>query len=91
MGLLRNYTCINLSGGGVALMAFFRLRNDEQKQDELVEWIAEAQKEWLLAKNQLNEISDPELIDYAVYRLNEAERRYMYLLKKAGKEKVGCV
>lgn len=71
-------------------MIFFRFRNrkmvppdDQERENELVEQIELARKEWDLAKCQLDQMSEPELVDYAIYRLQAAERRYMYLLKKA--------
>ena len=71
-------------------MAFFRCRRrkiapptEGEKNRELVEQIDKARKEWDLAQSQLDQMSEPDLIDYAVYRLQAAEKRYMYLLKKA--------
>lgn len=71
-------------------MAFFRSRHrklsppsEEEREEELVIQIDKARKEWNVAQSQLDQMSDPELIDYAVYRLKAAEKRYMYLLKKA--------
>lgn len=76
-------------------MAFFRFRNREimpptekERNHELVEQIDKAKKEWDTAQHQLEQMSEPELIDYAVYRLQAAERRYMYLLKKASEKGV---
>lgn len=57
---------------------------DEQDEgDELVKQIDKAKKEWNVARCQLDQMSEPDLIDYAVYRLQAAEKRYMYLLKTA--------
>ena len=72
-------------------MTFFRSRrrrqpsppSEEEREEELVIQIDKARKEWDVAQIQLAQMSDPELIDYAVYRLKAAEKRYMYLLKKA--------
>lgn len=71
-------------------MAFFHLRShklspasEEEQEKELVLQIDKAREEWDMAKCQLDQMNEPELIDYAVYRLKAAEKRYMYLLKKA--------
>ncbi|NMD42185.1 MAG: DUF2508 family protein [Firmicutes bacterium] len=45
-----------------------------------------ARLEWRSARNRFNQISDPDLIDHAIYDLEAAERRYIYLLKKAREE-----
>jgi len=45
--------------------------------------IAAAKREWEAAKNYFEYVSEPELIDYAVFALEAAKRKYMYLLKKA--------
>lgn len=76
-------------------MAFFHFRrrkateppSEQDEKKDLVIQIEKAKREWNLARIQLNEMYEPELIDYAVYRLQAAERHYMYLLKRA--EQVG--
>jgi len=47
------------------------------------ESIAKARDEWLAAKNYFEIVSDPDLVDHAIYLLEAAERKYMYLLKRA--------
>lgn len=41
-----------------------------------------AKRDWMMAQKIFEEASHPELIDYAVYNLKAAEKRYMYLLKQ---------
>ncbi len=48
--------------------------------------VEQARLEWRYARERFNQISDPDLIDHAVYDLEAAERRYVYLLKKAKEE-----
>ena len=45
-----------------------------------------ARKEWLRAISYFDQVVDPDLIDYATYSLRAAERKYVYLLKKAREE-----
>ncbi|MBO8170158.1 MAG: DUF2508 family protein [Thermoanaerobacteraceae bacterium] len=52
--------------------------------DNLVE---QAKKEWLAARNIFNETTEEELVDYAIHEMEAAERKFMYLLKEAKKEK----
>lgn len=60
------------------------LQQQETVMPLLNEEITKAYKEWVDAKKVFEEIND-ELVDYAVFRLNAAERRYMYLLNEAKK------
>jgi hypothetical protein len=54
----------------------------------LVELINKAKEEWDDAKKLFDEVTDPDLIDHAIYRIESAEKKYMYLLKLANSEKV---
>lgn len=47
----------------------------------LAEAIKEAREEWLAAQRFFAEVTEPDLVDQAIYRLEAAERRYMYLWK----------
>lgn len=50
--------------------------------------VEKARQEWDQAKTLFNEAADPELIDHAIYALDAAERKYIYLLKKAREERI---
>lgn len=45
--------------------------------------VEEARQEWLDAQCYYNTVSDEDLIDHAVYLMQAAEKKYMYLLKQA--------
>lgn len=45
--------------------------------------IEQAKLEWKQAANYFDNVSDPELVDYAILLREAAERKYMYLLKQA--------
>lgn len=45
--------------------------------------VEEARQEWLNAQCYYNTVSDEDLIDHAVYLMQAAEKKYMYLLKQA--------
>ncbi len=51
--------------------------------------VEQARQEWLDAKARFNEVDDPDLVDYAVYAMEAAENRYMYLLRKARHQAAG--
>ncbi|NMA92161.1 MAG: DUF2508 family protein [Firmicutes bacterium] len=48
--------------------------------------VKEAWQEWQDAQQRFNQVSDPGAVDYAVYSLQAAERRYIYLLGKVRQE-----
>ena len=45
--------------------------------------VKNAHDEWVNAQNLFNNVSDPELVDYAIYNLEAAKKKYMYMLKQA--------
>jgi len=45
--------------------------------------VQEALEEWSTAKNYFEQVTEPELVEYAVLRLEAAEKRFSYLLRKA--------
>lgn len=47
-----------------------------------VDEIKRAVQEMATARTIYSEVNDPELVDWAVYSLTAAEKRYEYLLKK---------
>ena len=54
-----------------------------QKNDEMLENIHRAQKEWLDKENYFNFATDPDLVDFAIYEIEASKRKYAYLLKLA--------
>ncbi len=50
--------------------------------------IEEAKKDWKDAREYFNTVTEPDLIDHAIYTLEAAEKRYVYLLKKAREERI---
>jgi len=41
-----------------------------------------AHREWVSAQQYFQSVSEPELVDHAIYLLEAAERKYMYLLNQ---------
>lgn len=56
--------------------------------NDLIDAVEAARQEWLTAKKYFESVTDPDLIDHAVYLMEAAQRKYMYLLKKARQEGV---
>lgn len=52
----------------------------KEKQFSLIE---EAKRDWQAARNYFNAVTDPDLIDHAIYAMEAAEKRYVYLLRRA--------
>ncbi len=59
---------------------------------ELVRCVQMAMDEWCQAEKFFESVSEPELVDYAIYRIEASKKRYMYLLKQAKEKgiKVDC-
>lgn len=49
----------------------------------LLDEIELAKKEWVIAQQRLDYLSDSELIDHAIFMLEAAEKKYGYLLRRA--------
>jgi len=53
------------------------------KPKNLAGALAQAQHEWKYAKLYFNCVTDPDLIDHAIFNLGASEKKYIYLLKQA--------
>ncbi|SHK27968.1 Protein of unknown function [Anaerobranca californiensis DSM 14826] len=53
-----------------------------EQSKSIMELVEEAKREWLAAKEYFENVSDPDLIDYAIHSIKATEKRYNYLLKK---------
>ncbi|HEY8391419.1 MAG TPA: DUF2508 family protein [Capillibacterium sp.] len=60
----------------------------EQTEENYWRLIEEARKDWQEARAYFNTVTEPELVDHAIYALGAAEKRYVYLLKKARDERL---
>jgi len=56
----------------------------QEKEDltDIYDSIEHAKKNWEDAKNIFENVTNPDLIDYAIYNVDAAEKRYTYLLKQ---------
>lgn len=54
-----------------------------QRAPELHDSVEQAKLEWMCARAYFEQVTDPELVDYAIYQVKASERRYMYLLGQA--------
>ncbi len=51
--------------------------------------VDQAKQDWWAAKNIFDEATDKDLVDYAIYEMEAAERKFMHLLKKSAGKKSG--
>lgn len=63
-----------------------------QEDQELIRCVQLAMEEWNQAEKFFESVSEPDLIDYAIFRIEACKKRYQYLLKKAKEKgvKVDC-
>lgn len=45
--------------------------------------VEQARQEWMAAQSYYNSVTDRDLVDHAVFLMQAAEKKYMYLLKQA--------
>jgi len=55
---------------------------------EFLDQVRDAHSEWCSALNRFNYCTEADIIDFAVYNLSAAEKRYTYFIKKARKENI---
>lgn len=67
----------------------FYMGTSTARQPQVLLELERARQEWQTALQVFNEISDPELIDYAVFNLKAAEKKYGYYLKNARRGQAG--
>jgi hypothetical protein len=60
----------------------FAARDRDNRSDES-KAIEHAHQEWLAANRLFDYATGPELVDYAIYSLQAAERQFVYLWKRA--------
>jgi hypothetical protein len=63
------------------LEVFKKPQKSEEKKDIYIN-IENAKREWEDAKNIFENVSQPDLVDYAIYKVEAAEQKYIYLLRQ---------
>ncbi|ABR50841.1 hypothetical protein Amet_4775 [Alkaliphilus metalliredigens QYMF] len=58
------------------------------EEQAFIQQVLNAHEEWKNAEGFFHNVSDPDLVDHAIYKLEAAKTRYIYLLKKAKEEGV---
>lgn len=58
-------------------------KTGETDIEKMHQAIAEAKHEWEFAQSYFDSVSEPELVEYAIYNQTAAQKKYEYLLKQA--------
>lgn len=64
------------------------VRPPTPEQISLAAAVERARQEWLTARAYFDTVTDPRLVDYAIYSIGAAEKRYMFLLDEARRQGV---
>lgn len=56
---------------------------DQSKIPGFLEAVEAARREWLSARAYFDNVTDADLVDHAIFTIEAAEKKYMYLLKQA--------
>ncbi len=59
-----------------------KTQETEDSVEDIYSSIENARKEWEDAKNIFENVTNPDLIDYAIHKVDATEKRYTYLLKQ---------
>jgi len=55
----------------------------ETEEEKLINSIKAAHSDWQRAEAMFHEVTDPDLVDHAIYDMMAAKTKYIYLLKTA--------
>lgn len=53
---------------------------------ELRDAVERARQDWLQARSYFDNVTDPDLVDHAIFLIEATEKKYVYLLKQARAE-----
>lgn len=59
-----------------------------EKDEKLYEMLEEAHEEWENAEKYFQNITEPDLIDYATFKIETAKRKYAYILKQMREQEI---
>jgi len=65
-----------------SFMGIFKQQKKADANNDIYINIEGAKKEWTDAKNIFENVSQPDLVDYAIYKVEAAEKKYIYLLRQ---------
>ena len=62
---------------------FLNVPYPETEDEKLLSSIQSAHSDWQRAEAMFHEVTDPDLVDHAIYDVMAAKTKYIYLLKTA--------
>jgi hypothetical protein len=63
------------------------IARDRDNRDDESKALEQAHREWLAANRLFDYATEPELVDYAIFSLQAAEKQFVYLWKRARERK----
>ena len=63
------------------------MRNKVPKEDDRAADVLKAMEQWQEARRYFENVSDTDLVDYAIYEAEAARRKYMLLLRRYAEER----
>ncbi|MFA5523213.1 MAG: YaaL family protein [Tissierellales bacterium] len=57
--------------------------NEISEDEKFLDQLSQAHEEWQNAEIYFQSITEPDLIDYAIYKMEASRTKYIYLLKQA--------
>ncbi len=76
---------LNLNGlwrGWLGRSAKVAAKRAQEEEASLRRQMEEARREWEAAENYFQTVSAPELVDHAIYTMEAARRKYLYLYRQ---------
>lgn len=58
-------------------------KSEEMDIEKMHQALAQAKHEWEFAQSYFDSVSEPDLVEFAIYNQKAAEQKYEYLLKQA--------
>lgn len=74
---------VNLAGLLSNLSAGPTVDPNLEERNQITRAIEKAHREWIAARTYFQTVSDPELVDHAIFLVDAAEKKYMYLMRRA--------
>lgn len=62
-----------------------KFKDEKTEKQQVLENLNRAHNEWKMKEKYFEHVTDPDLVDHAIYELKASKIKYMYLLKKAKK------
>jgi hypothetical protein len=56
--------------------------SEKTEEEKILESLKEAHKDWKNKETYFQSVTDPDLVDHAIYELEASKIKYIYLLKK---------